>query len=330
VTRAPRRVRRQLLGALAVLPVALARRARAQGPYPTRAVRIVVPYSVGIGPDIVARAVGEHLASQWGQPVVIDNRPGASGIVAFNEVRTTVPDGHTLFIGDTGTLAVNPLIHASLPYNCDRDLVPITKLFYATLAIQVGGASRFASMADLLAEARRAPGMVSYASLGIGHPMHVAVESMAHAANLQLLHVPFREGGALMSAVAGGDVDFTPLSMYTASGLAKGGKLRALAVADNKRLRNHPDLPTIAECGGPPTVMHPWAALVAVTGTPPSVIAALYRDVVAALLASEVRGRIEGAGFDIDPLAPKDLKALIAADTAEYAVLVREGRVQQV
>jgi len=156
------------------------------------------------------------------------------------------------------------------------------------------------------------------------------VESMAHAANLQLLHVPFREGGALMSAVAGGDVDFTPLSMYTASGLAKGGKLRALAVADNKRLRNHPDLPTIAECGGPPTVMHPWAALVAVTGTPPSVIAALYRDVVAALLAPEVRDRIEGAGFDIDPLAPKDLKALIAADTAEYAVLVREGRVQQV
>lgn len=327
---APLRTRRRLLGALAAVPFMLTRRARGQALYPTRTVRIVVPYSVGIGPDIVARAVGEHLAKQWGQSVVIDNRPGASGIVAFNEVRTTVPDGHTLFIGDTGTLAVNPLIHASLPYDCDRDLAPITKLFHATLAIQVGGTSRFRTLAELLAAARRTPGSVSYASLGNGHPMHVAVESMAHAADVQFLHVPFRDAGALMSAVASSDVDFTPLSMYTASGLAKAGKLRALAVASHKRLSNYPDVPTVAESGGPPIEMHPWAALVAVAHTPPAVIDALYRDVVAALRSADVRARVEGAGFDIDPLAPKELQALIAADRAEYAVLVREGRVQQV
>jgi len=322
--------RRTVLRALAAAPALLARRVRAQAVFPAHAVRIVVPYSVGIGPDVVSRTVGEHLSRWWGQPVVIDNRPGGSGIVAFADVRTTAPDGHTLFIGDTGTLAVNPLIHATLPYDVDRDLVPVTKLFHSTLAVQVGGGSRFATLQDLLREARRAPDTVSYASLGNGHPMHVAVESMALAANVQFLHVPFKDGGALMTAVANGDVDFTPLSMFTASGLAQQGKLRALAVAARQRLPNYPDLPTVREAGGPAVTMHPWAAVVAVTGTPSAVVEALQRDFTAALRAPDVRRRIEGAGFDIDPLTPRELKALIAADREEYAVLVRLGRVQRV
>jgi len=324
------RQRRLLLRAMAAAPVALAAHARADTPFPSRPVRIVVPYSVGIGPDVVARTVAEHLSRKWSQPVVVDNRPGASGIVAFTEVRTTAPDGHTLFVGDTATLAVNPLIHASLPYDPERDIVPITKLFHATLAIQVGMQSRFDTMAALLAEARRSPGGVSYASFGNGHPMHVAVESMARAAGVTLLHVPFRDSGSLMAAVANCDVDFTPLSMYTVAAMTKSGKMRALAVASRTRLRDYPQLPTVAEAGGPAVEMHPWAALVGVAGTPPAVIDALQRDVVAALRAPDVRSRIEGAGFDLAPLTPQALRALIASDSAEYAVLVREGRVQRV
>ena len=324
------RRRRVLLGALAAAPFAMASRARAEPAFPSRPVRIVVPYSVGIGPDVVARTVAEHLSRKWHQPVVVDNKPGASGIVAFSEVRSTAPDGHTLFVGDTATLAVNPLIHASLPYDPERDVVPITKLFHATLAIQVGAQCRFDTMAALLAEARRAPGKVSYASLGNGHPMHVAVESMARAAGVTLLHVPFRDGGTLMSAVANCDVDFTPLSMYTVAAMTRSGKMRALAVASRTRLRDHPRLPTVAEAGGPMTEMHPWAALVGVAGTPQPAIDTLQRDVVAALLAPDVRSRIEGAGFDLAPLTPQALRALIASDSAEYAILVREGRVQRV
>lgn len=319
-----------MLKALAAAPVLLASNARGEAVFPSHAVRIVVPYSVGIGPDVVSRTVGEHLSRQWGQPVVIENRPGASGIVAFAEVRTTSPDGHTLFIGDTGTLAVNPLIHATLPYDVDRDLVPVTKLFHSTLAIQVGGGSRFATLQELLREARRTPDGVSYASLGNGHPMHVAVESMALAAGVQFLHVPFKDGGTLMTAVANGDVDFTPLSMFTASALAQQGKLRALAVATRHRLPNYPDLPTVREAGGPAVTMHPWAAVVAVAGTPAPVVTALQRDFTAALRAPDVRRRIEGAGFDIDPLTPRELQSLIAADREEYAVLVRLGRVRRV
>lgn len=322
--------RRRLLAAMAVAPIVLSARAHPGAAFPTRSVRIVVPYSVGIGPDVVARAVGESLTKTWRQAVVIDNRPGASGIVAFAEVRHTVPDGHTLFVGDTGSLAVNPLIHASLPYDRDRDLVPITKLFHATLAIQVGGQSRFRTMAELLAEARRTPGNVSYASLGNGHPTHVAVESMARAAKVELLHVPFRDGGTLMTAVANGDVDFTPLSMYTVAGLAKGGKMRALAVCKRTRLSEYPHLPTLAETGGPPVEMRPWAALVGVSGTPPMVIEKLQRDVIAALQAPEVRARFESSGFEVAPSTPAELRAQIAADAIEYGVLVREGRVQRV
>jgi len=322
--------RRALLGALAAAPFAMASRARGEPAFPSRPVRIVVPYSVGIGPDVVARAVAEHLGRKWHQPVVVDNKPGASGIVAFSEVRSTAPDGHTLFVGDTATLAVNPLIHASLPYDPERDVVPITKLFHATLAIQVGAQCRFDTMAALLAEARRAPGKVSYASLGNGHPMHVAVESMARAAGVTLLHVPFRDGGTLMSAVANCDVDFTPLSMYTVAAMTRSGKMRALAVASRTRLRDHPRLPTVAEAGGPMAEMHPWAALVSVAGTPQPAIDTLQRDVVASLGAPDVRSRIEGAGFDLAPLTPQALRALIASDSAEYAILVREGRVQRV
>jgi tripartite-type tricarboxylate transporter receptor subunit TctC len=121
-------------------------------------VRIVVPYSVGVGPDVVARSVAERLARQWGQPVLVDNKPGASGIVAFGEVRRTPADGHTLYLADTATLAVNPLLHASLPYDPQRDLVPLTLLFRATFLIFVGGGNRFRSVAEMLAAARRKPG----------------------------------------------------------------------------------------------------------------------------------------------------------------------------
>jgi tripartite-type tricarboxylate transporter receptor subunit TctC len=144
-----------LLSALALAAAAPALRASTPA-FPARSVRIVVPYSVGIGPDVVSRALGQELQRRWGQPVVIDNRPGASGIVAFNELRQTAADGHTLFVGDTGSLAVNPLIHATLPYDVARDVVPLTTLFRATFALHVGAKSRFHTLGDLLAQARRA------------------------------------------------------------------------------------------------------------------------------------------------------------------------------
>jgi tripartite-type tricarboxylate transporter receptor subunit TctC len=325
---AARHRRRLTLGLLGAAALPAAPPARASG-FPSRTVRIVVPYSVGIGPDVVSRALGQELARRWGQPVIIDNKPGASGIVAFNEIRASAPDGHTLFIGDTGSLAVNPLIHATLPYSVERDVAPLTTLFRATFVFHVGGGTRWQSVAELVAQARRQPRSVSYASFGNGHPSHVAVESFARAAGVEFLHVPFKDGGSQISAVANGEVDFTTLGMNTVLGMVRAGKLRSLAVAARNRLPDWPQIPTLAEAGVPMVEMRPWAALIARAGTPPPLLEQLHRDLLAAMVSDEVRNRVESAGFQISPSTPEQLRALIASDSAEYAVLVREGRVQR-
>ncbi|MFO1292751.1 MAG: tripartite tricarboxylate transporter substrate-binding protein [Rubrivivax sp.] len=307
-------------------PAARAQRER----FPARPVRIVVPYAVGVGPDSVARALGEILTKVWGQPVVVENKPGASGIVAFADVRRVPPDGCTLYLADTATLAVNPLINDRLPYDPQRDLAPITLLFRATFAIIVGGASRFSTIASLLDNARREPGRVSYASLGNGHASQMAIESLAYAAGVRLLHVPFKDAGALFTAVAAGDVDFTAFSMNTVAGLVARGRLRALAVAARRRLPEYPQLPTLAEAGAPAVEMHPWAALVAPAGVPPAILAQLHDDIVGALESPELRRRVDAFGFELTPSTPRELSLRVEADLALYAPLVRDGRVAKV
>lgn len=295
--------------------------------FPSRAVRIVVPYSGGVGPDVVARALAERLAQLWGQPVVVDNKPGASGIVAFGDVRRTPADGHTLFLADTATLAVNPLLHATLPYDPVVDLVPLTLLFRATFVLWTGGSSRFPTLAALLDTARRAPGRVSYASLGNGHASHVAIESFARAAGVQMLHVPFKDVSSLMVALSSGDVDLTAMGFNTMAGLAAQGKLRPLAVGAARRLPDHLDVPTLPEAGGPALEMHPWAALVAVAGTPAPLLAQLHDDITQALASPLVRGPAALAGFEITPSSPQALRARVDADIALYKPLVDEGRI---
>jgi len=298
--------------------------------FPARPVRLVVPYSVGVGPDVVARSLAAPLAQRWGQPLVVDNKPGASGIVAFGDVRRTPADGHTLFLADSGTLAVNPLLHATLPYDPERDLAPLTLLFRATFVLWVGGASRFGAVADLLDAARRAPAAVSYASLGNGHPSQVAIETLAHAAGVRLLHVPFKDAGALFAAVAAGEVDFTAFSVNTVAGLAASGRLRALAVAARSRLATHPQIPTLAEAGAPAVEMHPWAALVTVAGTAAPLLQQLQRDIVATLALPEVQRRAQDSGFELMPSTPQAVFERMRADAALVAPLVGEGRLAPV
>jgi tripartite-type tricarboxylate transporter receptor subunit TctC len=292
-------------------------------------VRLVVPYSVGIGPDVVARSVAEQLSQLWDQPVLVDNKPGASGIVAFADVRRTAADGHTLFLADSGTLVVNPLLHASLPYDPVRDLEPLTLLFRATFVLWVGGGSRLRSVVELQDAARRAPGSISYASLGNGHPSQVAVESFAQAAGLQLLHVPFKDGGTLIAAVASGEVDFTTFSINTMAPLMASGRLRPLAVAARERVSSHPSIPTLVEAGGPAVEMHPWAALMTVAGTPAPVLAALQQGIGQALASDTVRKRADNAGFEITPSTPQAVRERMQADVDLVRPLIAAGRISR-
>lgn len=318
--------RRTLL--LAAIGPALVPRPVVASTFPARPVHLVVPYSVGIGPDVVARAVAAQLERQWGRSVLVDNKPGASGIVAFAEVRHTPADGHTIFLADTATLVVNPLLHRNLPYDPQADLVPLTMLFQATFMLFTAVPGRYPTLRALLDAARAEPGRVTYATLGNGHPSQMAVEQMAIAAGVRLLPVPFKDAGALFTAVAAGDVDFTAFSMNTVAGMVASGRLRPLAVGARQRLAAHPDVPTIAEAGGPPTAMHPWAALVAVAGTPPPVVEQLQRDLALALASPEIRRLAATTGFEITPSTPQGVRDRVAADHALYAPIVRDGRVQ--
>jgi len=295
--------------------------------FPSRTVRIVVPYAVGIGPDVVARGIAERLGRLWGQSVIVDNKPGASGIVAFGDVRRTAADGHTLYLADTATLAVNPLLHTKLPYDPVHDLVPLTLLFHATFLLWTGSRNRLRSIAELQDAARREPERISYGSLGNGHASHVAIETYARAAGLRLLHVPFKDAGMLFTAVAAGEVDFTAFSMNSLAALMAAGRMRALAVAAHRRLASHPDIPTLTEAGGPAVHMHPWAALVALAGTPAPVLAQLQRDITAVMAQPDVHRLGEQTGFEITPSSPQGLRDRIAADIAAYRPLVDEGRI---
>lgn len=319
--------RRGLVMAGAAWPWLRPARAGEATRFPSRPVRIVVPYSVGIGPDVVARALAQQLSAQWGQPVQVDNKPGASGILAFAEVRQVPADGHTLFVADTATLVVNPLLHASLPYDPKRDLAPLSLLFQATFVLWVGGTSRFGQIGSLLQAARAMPETVSFATLGNGHASHVAIESLARAAGVRLLHVPFKDAGSLFTAVAKGDVDLTAFSHHSLAGLLKAGRVRPLAVAAHQRLPELPAVPTLAEAGGPAVDMHPWAALVAVAGTPPAVLARLQADVASALQAPALREQAAAAGFQVTPSTPQAVGQRVEADQALYQPLITEGRV---
>lgn len=330
-TNTPRRqVLRAAAGAAALLMAPALRANGETRSFPHKPVRVVVPYGVGIGPDVVMRAVAEVLSRQWKQPVLIDNKPGASGIVAFNDVRRTPADGYTLFLADTATMCINPLLHDTLPYDPVRDLLPLTLLFRTTLLLLVGGSSRFADVRQLLAAARREPQRVSYGSLGNGHAIHIAIETLARAAGAHMLHVPFKDAGTMLAAVASGDVDFTAFGFNSAAGLLKSQRLRALAVAARARIKEDPSLPTLAEAGGPEVTMHPWAGLVALAGTPPPLVEQLQRELVAAIDSAEVRERIAPLGFELTPSSPRELRERVESDLALYTPLLREGRLQRI
>lgn len=299
---------------------------RADEAFPVRPVRVVVPFSVGLGPDVVMRVLAEHLARRWGRPVLIDNRPGASGIVALLEARNAPRDGHTLVLGEAGSLAVLPVLRRPVGYDPLRDFEPLTTVFRATFALLVGAQARFADLAALIAQARQAPGRVSYASLGNGHASQVAVERLAEQIGATLHHVPFRDGAQLLTAVAQGDVDFTAISMHSAAGFVKGGRLRPLAVAGAQRLKDWPELATLPQAGGPALEMTPWAALMLPAGAPPGVVQVLRTALIDALADPAVRAKVESMGFEVLPGSPAQVVELIRAETDLAHRLIRLGR----
>lgn len=321
--------RRRALGlwsagmALAVVPAW--RAARAQPAYPAKAVRIVVPFAAGGVGDLTARAVAAALADRLGQPVVIDNRPGAGGVVAADTVARAEPDGHTLFLMSNGT-AVSASLFKALPYDTVADFAPISTLGVFDMAVLVPADSPHRSLAQLLAHARAQPGRVNIGSINVGSTQHLAAELFKSSAAIDAQVVPFNGTPALITALRGRQVDVGVEILGPALPQVRAGALRVLAVTGERRSPMLPDAPTAVEQGVPGLVASSWNALAAPARTPRAVVDRLQREIAAVVASPAVQQQLRALHVEPRTSTPEQAHALLKADIERWrAVIERAG-----
>ncbi len=277
-------------GALALLGATLVPLAHGQ-PFPARPLKIVVPFGAGGVADLTARTVAQQLSQSLGQPVVIENRPGAGGVAASEAVARAAPDGHTLLLMSNAS-AISATLFRSLPYDTVRDFAPVSTLGFFDIAVLVSAASPWRTLADLLAQARAHPGQLNVGSINVGSTQHLAAELFRTHAGLDLQIVPFNGTPAVVNALRGGQIDAAVEILAPVMGQIQGGALRALAVTGAQRSPLLPEVPTAREAGLPDYVASSWNALAVPAATPPEIVARLNREIVAAVGAPAVAARL--------------------------------------
>jgi len=321
--------RRGLLGALSigVLGSAGTFPALGQAAWPGKPVRIVVPYTPGTGMDILARTLAPHLQAAWGQAIVVDNRPGASGNLGAGAVAKSPPDGLTLLMG-VNTLIINPALYANMTYDPLRDLAPIGLAATGSFLLVASSASKLKSVDDLVKAARARPGALDYASPGIATPHHMAMELFKLQAKVSITHIPFSGTAGAVNAVLSGDVPLMFLPVHVAMAQVKGGRLVALAAAGDKRSSLAPDVPTLAELGFKGVEADLWYGMLAPAGTPAEIVARINADMRAALALAEVKTALSAQGMEIAPSSPEEMAALMRRDAARWAAVVKQAGIK--
>ena len=317
--------RRRLLLATAGALALTALRAHAQPAFPTKALRIVVPFAAGGVGDLTARAVATGLAERLGQPVVIDNRPGAGGVVAADAVARAEPDGHTLFLMSNGT-AVSASLFRSLPYDTLADFAPVSTLGFFDIAVLVPADSPHATLAQLLAHARARPGQLNIGSINIGSTQHLAAELFKSSAAIDAQVVPFNGTPALITALRGRQVDVSVEILGPTLPQVRAGALRVLAVTGEQRSAVLPDVPTAVELGVQGLVATSWNALAVPARTPRPVVERLQREVVAAVATPAVQQQLRALNVEPRTSTPGQAAALLKTDIERWrAVIERAG-----
>ena len=321
--------RRGLLGALSigVLGSAGTFPALGQAAWPGKPVRIVVPYTPGTGMDILARTLAPHLQAAWGQAIVVDNRPGASGNLGAGAVAKSPPDGLTLLMG-VNTLIINPALYANMTYDPLRDLAPIGLAATGSFLLVASSASKLKSVDDLVKAARARPGALDYASPGIATPHHMAMELFKLQAKVSITHIPFSGTAGAVNAVLSGDVPLMFLPVHVAMAQVKGGRLVALAAAGDKRSALAPELPTLAELGFKGVEADLWYGMLAPAGTPADIVARINADMKKALALPDVKTALSAQGMEIAPSSPDELAALMKKDAARWAAVVKQAGIK--
>ena len=305
---------------------ALGAPASAQTPaYPTKPIRLVVPFPAGGATDILAREVAKHLTETWGQSVVVDNRPGAGGNIGSELVAKAPPDGYTLEMGTVGTHAINASLYAKMPYDHVKDFVPVILVAGVPNVLVVNPSVPVNSVQELIAYAKANPGKLNFASSGAGTSIHLSGELFKVMAGVQMMHVPYKGSAPALQDLIGGQVQLMFDNLPPSLPQIKAGKLRALAVTSATRAPALPDTPTIAEAGLPGFEASSWFGVLAPAGTPPAIVAKLNAEIAKWLGSPEAKEKLAGVGANIAGGTPDDFARHIQAETAKWAKVVKES-----
>jgi tripartite-type tricarboxylate transporter receptor subunit TctC len=294
--------------------------------YPSRPVKIVIPYPTGGITDIVGRAIGEKLAVSWGQSVVVENRSGANGIPGTQAVATARADGYTIGLV-LATHAINPLLYSNLPYRTDRDLIPISLVAEYPFLLVVTHSLRTKTTSELISLARSQPGALAFASSGNGSGPHFALEMLKSKSKVDITHVPYKGAGPALVDVAAGQVQGFFSSLLAAQAMLKSGKVKILAVTSEKRSPLLPEIPAIAETI-PGYAITGWLGLIAPASTPPSIISKLSNDVSRIVKDTDVRARLSGEGAEPRGTSPSEFSDFLRSEHIKFDALIKNANVR--
>ena len=316
---------------VAILFVAIAsltQAALAQTPYPSKPIRLIVPFTPGGSTDILARSIGQELTKAWGQSVIVDNVPGAGGSIGADKAAKAPADGYTLLMGHIGTLAVNPSLYPKLPYNPLKDFAPVAWVARVPNILVVNPAVPVKSVQDLVAYAKSKPGQMSYGSGGNGSAANLATEYFKMQTGTTIVHIPYRGTAPAVTDLIGGQIQLVFTGAPAVLGHIKSGQLHALAVSSPKRLEAMPELPTVAESGYKNFEADQWYGVVAPAGTPKDIVQKLNVQINLALNSPELKKRLSAEGAIATPESPEAFGQLIANEIARWQPVISSGRVK--
>ena len=317
----------RIVSLFASLAVCLTAGSAAAQAFPNKPVKILVGFAPGGAMDIVARTVGQKVSAGLGQPVVVENKPGAASNIAIKQLIDSPPDGYTVMLVANG-LTANPFLYTQQPFDPNVDVVPITLVARLPVVIAVNSSSELTTLKRLVEASKAKPGSVSYGSPGSGSTPHLATETFARAAGITLTHVPYKGGAPAITDVLGGQLPMVAVNAVEVLPHVKAGKLRVLATLSSERVSTLPDAPTIAESGYPGFEASVWHAFIAPKGTPPAVVEKLKAEIHKALADPEVKERLAGLGAVASPTSPQELATLVRTEHERYGKLIREADIK--
>ena len=296
--------------------------------YPSRPIRIIVPAAAGGVQDVIARRLTDKLTRSLGQPVVVDNRPGANGFIGAEAAARAKPDGYTVLFAAVNVLCINPALFQSLPYDPVRDFAPITLAGRGSPILLVNPRAPVKSLSEFIQYAKARPGQVTYGSPAVGSPQHIAAKLLEQLAGVEMVHVPYKNQPQVITDLIGGQIDMTIEFASVATPHVQAGKVRALAIVGPRRKPVLPDIPTAAELGLPGFDLTAWNGFLVPAGTPPEIVARLNKEFVSALRQPELVAWIESLGSEVVPSTPDEFARYMKLELGRWSKIVKDAKVQ--